>query len=71
MIPTIVVVGDTQGTGLVAPLVGKQPKDSHVWILGGDAPAFIKSEGPFYQGGPSWRLEPACPVWPSGPAAKP
>jgi hypothetical protein len=57
--------------GLVAPLVGKQPKDSHIWILGGDAPAFVKSEGPFYQDGPSWILEPACPVWPSGAAAKP
>src|SRR5436853_444987 len=31
-------------TGLVAPLIGKQPPDSHVWILEGDAPAFVKSD---------------------------
>lgn len=50
--------------GLVAPLVGKQPPDSHVWILGGDVPAFVKSETPLYAGGPLWRMELASPVWP-------
>jgi hypothetical protein len=29
--------------GLIAPLVGKQPADSHVWILEGEAPAFVQS----------------------------
>ena len=38
--------------GLLAPLLGKQPPDSHVWILGGEAPAFVKSEQPLYMGGP-------------------
>ena len=47
--------------GVVAPLVGKQPKDTSVWILGGEAPGFVKSEGPFYQGGPLWRMELASP----------
>jgi hypothetical protein len=51
-------------TGVVAPLIGKQPPDSHVWILAGDAPAFLKSEGPLYNGGPVWRIELASPVWP-------
>jgi hypothetical protein len=50
--------------GVVAPLVGKQPPDNHVWILTGEAPAFLKSEAPFYPGGPSWRIELASPVWP-------
>jgi hypothetical protein len=50
--------------GVVAPLVGKQPPDSHVWILGGDAPAFVKSEQPLYNGGPLWRIELVSPVWP-------
>ena len=50
--------------GLVAPLLGKQPPDIHVWILGGAAPAFVKSEGPLYFGGPIWRIELASPVWP-------
>lgn len=49
--------------GLVAPLLGKQPPDTHVWILGGEAPAFVKSEGPMYLGGPLWRIELVSPVW--------
>jgi len=50
-------------TGVIAPLVGKQPPDSHVWILGGEAPAFVRSEAPLYTGGPLWRIDPASPVW--------
>jgi hypothetical protein len=50
--------------GLIAPLIGKAPPDSHVWILGGDVPAFVKSEQPLYAGGPVWRIELASPVWP-------
>ena len=50
--------------GLVAPLLGKQPEDTHVWILGGGAPAFVKSEGPLYFGGPIWRIELTSPLWP-------
>jgi len=55
--------------GLVAPLVGKQPPDSHVWILEGDAPAFVKSEGPLHLGGPIWRIELLSPGWPREAAA--
>lgn len=51
--------------GLVAPLIGKQPPDSHVWVLGGEAPAFVKSEQPLYAGGPLWRIELVSPVWPN------
>ena len=50
--------------GVLAPLLGKQPPDSHVWILGGEAPAFVKSEQPLYLGGPLWRTELVSPVWP-------
>jgi hypothetical protein len=49
--------------GVVAPLVGKQPQDTHVWILGGDTPSFVKSEGPLYPGGPIWRIELTSPDW--------
>jgi hypothetical protein len=48
--------------GLVAPLLGKQPPDTHVWVLTGNAPAFVKSEGPLYDGGPIWRIELATPA---------
>jgi len=57
-------------TGLIAPLVGKQPPDSHVWVLGGEAPAFVKSEAPMFLGGPIWRIELVSPVWPRKAAAK-
>jgi hypothetical protein len=50
--------------GLLAPLVGKQPPESHVWVLGGEAPAFVRSELPLYLGGPLWRIELVSPVWP-------
>ena len=51
-------------TGLVAPLVGKQPPDIEAWIMDGEAPAFVKSSGPLYPGGPIWQIELASPVWP-------
>jgi len=50
--------------GLIAPLLGKEPPDSHVWILGGEAPTFVKSEALSYMGGPLWRTELVAPVWP-------
>jgi hypothetical protein len=56
-------------SGLIAPLVGKQPPDTHVWILGGEAPAFVKSEGPMFLGGPIWRIELVSPVWPKAPVS--
>lgn len=49
--------------GVVAPLVGKEPPDSHVWVMHGDAPAFVKAEQPFAMGGPVWRIELVGPTW--------
>jgi hypothetical protein len=49
--------------GVLAPLVGKQPPDSHIWILDGEAPAFVKAEQPLFAGGPVWRIELVSPVW--------
>jgi hypothetical protein len=48
--------------GLLARVIGKQPPDSHVWVLGGEAPAFVKYEGPLYEGGPIRRIELAKPA---------
>jgi hypothetical protein len=50
--------------GVVAPLIGKQPGDYHIWILGGATPAFIREEGTLYEGGPTWRIEQTSPVFP-------
>jgi hypothetical protein len=51
-------------SGMIAPLLGKQPPDIHVWILEGEAPAFVKSESQLYFGGPIWRIELVSPIWP-------
>ena len=58
--------------GVLAPLFGKQPPDSHVWIAGGVVPSFVRAEQPLYAGGPVWKIELARPVWPkpSAPSAK-
>ena len=50
-------------TGIVAPLIGEQPRDTYVWVVGGDAPAFVKFEGPLYLRGPLWSIELTSPVW--------
>jgi hypothetical protein len=55
-------------TGIIAPLLGKQPEDTLVWLVGGQAPVFVKSEGPLYVGGPIWRIEMTSPVWRRTPA---
>jgi hypothetical protein len=51
-------------TGMIAPIVGKQPPDYHIWILPGTSPAFIREEGPLYEGGPIWRIEQISPAFP-------
>ena len=48
-------------TGVIAPIIGKQPADYHIWILEGAAPAFIREEGQLYEGGPIWRIEQISP----------
>lgn len=49
--------------GLLAPLVGKQPADAHVWVLEGTAPAFLAAEQQFFPDGPIWRIELSVPQW--------
>jgi hypothetical protein len=53
-------------SGVIAPLIGKDPPDTHIWMVGGKAPGFLKSEGQLFEGGPIWRIEMASPVWPKG-----
>ena len=57
-------------SGLIAPIIGKQPPDTHVWMMYGKAPGFLKSEGPLFQDGPVWRIELASPVWPKASSAQ-
>jgi hypothetical protein len=38
--------------GAVAPLIGKQPPDTHIWMSTGTISTFVRFEGPLYDGGP-------------------
>jgi hypothetical protein len=51
-------------TGVVAKVVGKQPPPIDFWVATGNAPNFLRSEGPLYEDGPVWRIELASPTWP-------
>jgi hypothetical protein len=53
-------------SGVIAPIFGKQPPDTYIWMVDGRAPGFLKSEGQLYEGGPIWRIEMASPIWPRG-----
>jgi len=60
-----VVKIDLRGVaGVVAPIIGRQPPDTSVWVFGGDAPVFLKSEGPMFEDGPIWRIATASATWP-------
>ena len=50
--------------GMVAPLIGKEPLDYHLLLLGGTDPAFIREEGQLYEGGPVWRIQQISAVIP-------
>jgi hypothetical protein len=49
--------------GIAAKLFGKQPPDSHIWIMEGDAPAFVRAETPIATGDPPSVIELSGPVF--------
>jgi hypothetical protein len=49
--------------GVVAPLIGKQPPDTDLWITSGDAPTFLKSKGPVSADSPVWEIQLTSPEW--------
>jgi hypothetical protein len=55
--------------GMVAPIIGKQPPNIQLWILGGQAPLFIREEGQIYQDSPILTIQLVSPVWPNSPHA--
>lgn len=57
--------------GFLARLLKKLPPDTFVDILEGEAPTFVRSEGPIFQGGPVWRLELSSPVPSDNPLPAP
>ena len=51
-------------SGIVAPMIGKQPPNIQLWIIGGPAPSFLREEGPIYPEGPALTIQLASPTWP-------
>ena len=47
--------------GKIAPIVGKQPPDIHVWLVKSEAPTFLEFEGPLSVDSPVWRIELVAP----------
>ena len=50
--------------GIVAPMIGKQPPNIQMWIIGGQAPCFLREQGPIYPDGPVYTIELVSPTWP-------
>jgi hypothetical protein len=48
--------------GVIAPVIGKQPPDYHIWILVGSSPASFVKKVRCYEGGPIWRIEQISPA---------
>jgi hypothetical protein len=53
--------------GAIAPLIGKQPADTKVWVVASGTPAFVKAEQSLYPNGPVWRIEMTSPSWANAP----
>jgi hypothetical protein len=50
--------------GAIAPVVGKQPPDIHIWIFKGEAPVLLKTIGQLSADSPVWQIEMSSPTWP-------
>jgi hypothetical protein len=46
---------------ILADLAGKAPPDTRLWMERGEAPGFVRSEGPMAIGTPKWRIDLASP----------
>jgi hypothetical protein len=49
--------------GMIAPLVGKKPADTKVWVVHEGAPAFVRADEALYVGGPIWSIQMIGPEW--------
>ena len=50
-------------TGIIAPLIGKQPPDIEMWVTAGQIATLLKMGGPLYEKGPIWTAELGAPAW--------
>jgi hypothetical protein len=49
--------------GVVAPLIGKAPPNIEIWTVGGEAPTFVREQGPIYPDGPVMTIQLTSPTW--------
>jgi hypothetical protein len=49
--------------GVVAPMIGKQPPDFHVWVSESKVPAIVRIDTTLFTDGPIWSIRPAGPDW--------
>lgn len=49
--------------GMIAPLLGKKPADTKVWVVEEGAPAFVRVDEALYAGGPIWSIQITGPEW--------
>ncbi len=49
--------------GVIAPILGKEPKPTTAWMAGGRVPMFIRIQTQFFEGGPLWTIEQTAPGW--------
>lgn len=52
--------------GVIAPVIGKQPPNVHIWIEAGEVPAFLRETGPLFEGGDVLTINLIGPTWPEG-----
>ncbi len=55
---------------VIAPLIGKKPKQYRIWFLGGSAPMFLRVEGQLAMDGPVVRVEQISPSFPANEARR-
>jgi len=53
--------------GFVAPLIGQAPPNIQIWTMNGQAPTFVREQGPIYPDGPMMTIQLASPDWPDSP----
>jgi hypothetical protein len=54
-------------TGVIAPVIGKQPPNISMEIFGGELPAFLRETGPLFEGGAILTVSLIGPTWPTSP----
>ena len=57
--------------GLVAPIIGKQPPNLFMWIVGGEVPTFLRERGPLFEGGEILDITLIGPTWKRGEGETP